>query len=159
MKDSADATLVTEITRGILSEIAPEEMPVFAAASRTYLADPKAALRQLESKDNVLGFGVEDVAGMVTPAALLATSETLDFLMHVAKKGVEDGLTGEISQIVKAMFARFRSSRDAPSPLTREHIDLIHRNVLAAARRQHLPTDKAQSLANAVTAQLVLSKE
>jgi hypothetical protein len=159
MKDSADATLVTEMARGILEEIAPEEVPVFAAASRAYLADPNGALRQLQSTDNVLGFGVEEVTVMVTPVALLVASEILPFLTRVAAKGVEDGLTGEISQIVKAMFARFRSSRDAPSPLTREHIDLIHRNVLAAARRQHLPTDKAQSLANAVTAQLVLSKE
>lgn len=160
MENAAGAILVTDVARDVLSEIAPEEMPIFAAASRAYFADPAAARQQLRSRDNVLGFGVEALTVVVTPAVLLILSEVFDFLTGVAAKATEEGLTKEIPQIIKAMFRKFHSSEpDIPSVLTREQIGLIHSNVLLAAKKLRLPAEKAQSLANAVTAQLVLPKE
>ena len=59
-----------------------------------------------------------------------------------------------------AMFKKSDSSKPtAPSILTKEQVGLVHGNVLLAAKKLRLPVDKAQSLANAVTAQLVLPKE
>jgi len=160
MESTAGATLITEVGRDVLSKIAPEETPIFAAASKAYFADPAAALRQLRSKDNVLGFGLEAVAVAVTPVILVALSEMFEFLTRVAAKAVEDGLAKEIPDVISAMFRKFHSAKpQTPSVLTREHIGLIHGNVLQAARRLRLPPDKAQSLADAVTAQLVLAKE
>ena len=160
MENTAGAAIITEVGRDVLSEIAPEEMPIFGAASNAYFADPAAALRQVPSRDNVLGFGVEAVAVVVTPVVLLALSEVLQFLTRVAAKAVEDGLAKEIPDVIRAMFRKFHSAKpQMPSVLTREHIGLIHGNVLLAARRLRLPPDKAQSLADAVTAQLVLARE
>src|SRR5262245_36782920 len=110
VESSANTALVTEVARDVLSEIAPQEIPILAAASRAYFADPAAALRQARSKDNVLGFGLEAAAVVVTPAVLLVTSEVLEFLTRVAKKAVEEGLTQEIPQVIKAMFRKFHSS-------------------------------------------------
>lgn len=160
MENSANATLVAEVARDVLAEIAPQEMPIFPAASRAYFADPAAVLEQSRSKDNVLGFGTEALAVLFTPAVLLVLSETLEYLTRVATKATADGLTKEIPEAIKAMFKRFHSSpADTPSGLTREHIALIHGNILATAKKLRLPAEKAQSLANAVTAQLVLPKE
>jgi hypothetical protein len=161
MEKSASTVLVSEVARDVLSDIAPQEMPIFAAASRAYFADPAAALQQFRSKDDVLGFGMEAVTVLVTPAVLLVVSEVLEFLTRVAAKATEDGLAKEIPEIIKAMFRKFHSSEPdvMPSVLTKEHMALIHENVLLAAKRLHLPAAKAQSLANAVTAQLVLPKE
>lgn len=160
MESSTDTALVTDVARDVLSEIAPQEIPILVAASRAYFADPTAALRQASSKDNVLGFGVEAAAVVVTPAVLLVMSEALDFLTRVAKKAIEEGLTAEIPQVIKAMFRKFHSSTPAvPSVLTKEQLALIHGNVQLAAKKLRLSPDQARSLANAVTAQLVLAKE
>jgi hypothetical protein len=160
MENSANTTLVAEVARDVLAEIAPQEMPIFAAASRAYFTDPAAALKQSRSKDNVLGFGTDALAVLFTPAVLLVLSETLEYLTRVAAKATADGLAKEIPEAIKAMFKRFHSSpADTPSGLTKEHIAMIHGNILATAKNLRLPAEKARSLANAVTAQLVLSKE
>ena len=160
MENSAGTLLVTEVARDVLSEIAPEEMPIFPAARRAYFADPAAAVRQLHAKDSVLGFGMEALAVAATPAVLAILSEVFGFLTRVAAKAVEDGLSQEIPQLIKAMFKKFHSSApDVPSVLTREQMGQIHSNVLLAAKKLRLPAEKAQSLADAVTAQLVLAKE
>jgi hypothetical protein len=160
MEKSVDTVLMTEVARDILTEVAPHEMPIFAAASRAYFADPAAALRQAHSKDNVLGFGIEAVTVVITPAVLSVMSEVLEYLTDIALKGVAQGLTEETSLIVKAMFKKFHSSTpNVPSVLTREHLAIVHDNVLLAAKKLRLPADQARSLANAVTAQLVLTKE
>jgi hypothetical protein len=159
MENSANATLVTEVARDVLAEIAPQEVPIFAATSRAYFADPAAALRQLRSKDDVLGFGLDTAAGLFTPVVLLLLSETLEYLTRVAAKAAADGLAKEIPELIKAMFKKFHSSRpDTPSVLTNEHIAMIHANILASAKKLRLPAEKARSLANAVTVQLVLPK-
>jgi len=160
MGNSSDTTLVADVARDVVSEIAPQEMPIFAAASRAYFADPDAALKHFRSKDYVLGFGLDAMAVLLTPVVLQVMSEVIEFLTRIAKKAVEDGVQKEASQLVAAMFAKFHSSKPAiPSVLTREQIGLIHGNVLSAAKKLRLPVDKAQSLANAVTAQLVLPNE
>jgi len=159
MDDSASATFVGDIARDVLSEIAPQEIPIFAATSRAYFANPEAALQHLRSKDNVLGFGT-DVAGLLfTPAVLLVLSETFQYLLRVATSATADGLAKEIPELIKAMFKKFQSSQpDTPSVLTREHIASIHGNILVSAKTLRIPAEKARSLANAVTAQLVLPK-
>jgi len=159
MPNAADAALVTDIAHDILCEIAPDELPIFAAASRAYAAAPAAALRGLGAKDEVLGFGMDALAAAATPVVLIVVSEVSQFLIGVAEKAVADGLTKEISEIVRAMFKRFhRSAPNVPSVLTREHIATIHGNVLMAAQRLRLPQDRARALADAVTAQLVLKE-
>jgi len=157
MPSTDDAALVTDVARDVLSEIAPEELPIFPAASRAYVADPAAALRGLGAKEEMLGFGMEALAAAATPVILIVVTEVFQFLTGVAAKAVADGLGSEISGLVKAMFKRFRpSAPDTPSILTRDHIAAIHNNVLLAARRLRLPQEKARALADAVTAQLVL---
>ena len=160
MEHSADAILVTDVAREVVSEIAPQEMPIFAAVSRAYFADPDDALKHFRSKDHVLGFGMEALAVLLTPVILQILSEVFEFLTTVAKKGVEDGVKKEVSELVAAMFKKFHSSKPTiPSILTKDQIGLVHGNVLLAAKKLRVPADKAESLANAVTAQLVLPVE
>ena len=159
MDDSASTTFVGDIARDVLSEIAPQEIPIFAATSRAYFANPEAALQQLRSKDNVLGFGTDAASFLFSPAVLLVLSETFQYLLRVAASATADGLAKEIPELIKAMFKKFQSSQpDTPSVLTREHIASIHGNILASAKKLRIPAEKARTLANAVTAQLVLPK-
>jgi hypothetical protein len=158
MDSAANAMLVTDIAYDVLVELAPQELPIFPAASRAYFANPAAALKQSRSKDSALGFGVDSFV-FFTPVVLPVLSEVVEFLTQVAEKAAEGGLAKEIPEIIKAMFRKFHSSEpDAPSILTREQIALVHAKILAAAKRQRMPPDQARSLADAVTARLVMSK-
>jgi hypothetical protein len=158
MKNTVEPTLVCEIARDVLAELAPEEMPIFPAASRTYFADPAAARKQTRSKDSALGFGVDSFV-FLTPVVLPVLSEVFEFLRQAAEKAAEAGLAKEIPEIIKGMFRKFHSAEpDTPTVLTREQIALIHGNVLAAAKRLRMPAETARSLADAVTARLVIPK-
>jgi hypothetical protein len=160
MQNAVDTTLVTDVARDVLSEVAPQEVPILAAASKAYFDDPAAALRQWQTRDDVLGFGLDSLTVLVTPAVLHIVSEVFESLLRVATKAVEEGLSKEIPQVIRAMFRRFHSADpDTPSVLTRQQIGLIHANVLQAAKKLRLPDVKAQSLADAIAAQLVLARE
>jgi hypothetical protein len=160
MGNATDATLVVEVARDLVSQIAPQELPLFSAASAAYYENPEAALKNIRSRDDFLGFGVDSLGALLTPVVLVVLSEVIGFLIDVAKKATEDGLAKEIPELVRAMFKRFRTSeRDQPPVLTGEQVGLVPRKVLLAAKRLRLTSDQAQSLANAVTAQLVLPPE
>jgi hypothetical protein len=160
MQNAIDPTLVTDIARDVLAELAPQEIPIFPAASRTYFADPPAALKQYRSKDNALGFGVDPLLVSLTPIVLHTLLETFEFLTDIAKKAVEAGLAKEIPEIVKAMFRKFHPSEPAAAlVLTSEQTTLIYENILESAKRLRFPPDKARSLADAIIARLAMLKE
>jgi len=155
MTDLTQNELVGEIARDVVTQIAPQELPIFRAVSEAYFANPGDALKSLKSEDRVLGFGLEPTAALLTPVVLRVLTEVFQFLLPIAKKAVEDGLGSEISVIIKRMFARFGCSK---SPiLTEEQIRLIHRKVLTAAKNLRLSDDKAASLANAVAVQFLVT--
>lgn len=155
--DSATNTLVTDIARDVLEELAPQELPILPAAARAYFANPAAALKQSRSKDSALGFGVDSFV-FLTPVVLPVLSEVFEFLREVAEKAVEAGLAKEIPEIIKGMFRRFQPSEPGSPVLTTDQIAIVHGKVLAAAKRLRLPRDEARSLADAVTARLVTQK-
>jgi hypothetical protein len=102
---------------------------------------------------------VDPTLAFITPVLLQVLSDAFEFLTDVAKKAVEAGLAKEIPEIIRGMFRKSHSSEpDAPPVLTREQIGLIHGDVMAAAKRLRMPPDKAQSLADAVIARLVMTK-
>lgn len=159
MENQVGVALVSDIARDVLTEVAPDEVPIFVPASKAYFSDPSGALKQSRSKDHVLGFGMDALPIVLTPVVLHILSEVYEFLWGIAKKAVAEGLSKEISQIVRSMFRKFHSSdTDGPVVLTSEQLALIHANILTTAKKLRVPTHKAESLANSITAQLVLPK-
>lgn len=157
MTDLTQKELVVEIARDVVTQIAPQELPIFQAVSDTYFADPGNTLKSLKSEDRMLGFGLDPTAILLTPVILHVMSEIFQFLTPIAKKAVEDGLGNEISQIIKRMFSRFHSSK--PPVLNNDQIKLIHKNVLMAAKNLRLSDDKAALLANAVAGQFLVDDQ
>lgn len=160
MKNSDSITIITVIARDILGKFSPKELPIFPEASRAYFVNPTAALRQFRSKDNVLGFGMDPLAVLLTPVVLHVLSEAYEFLAGIAEKAVEAALAKEIPELVRAMFKKYSSSgKNAPSALTKEQVGKVHSNILQAAKQLRLSEGKAKIIANAVTAQIILQGE
>ena len=155
--DNATNMLVTDVARDVLEELAPQELPILPAAARAYFADPAAALKQSRSKDSALGFGADSFV-FLTPVVLPVLSEIFEFLREVAEKSLEAGLAKEVPEIIKCMFRKFQPSEPGFPTLTTDQIAVVHGKVLAAAKRLRLPPHDARSLADAVTARLVMQR-
>jgi hypothetical protein len=157
MSNVEENELITSVARDILSDVAPQEIPIFPAVSRAYFADPERALKRRRTGDEALGFGADALAMLVTPVLLHILYEVQDILMEAAKKAVTDGLAKEIPEALKAMFKRFGGpAASIRSPLGKAQLELIHESVLSEARKLQLPDDKIEAIANAVTAHLVI---
>ena len=156
MTISVQERLIQDIASEVVSRVAPQEVPIFHAVSAAYFANPTRALKQSRSKDSVLGFGLASFAVVLTPAVLQILSEVLGFLTEIAKKAIETGLEKGLSEIVSGMFRKYNAA--TPSVLTAKQIAAVHDHALVAAKRLRLPASKAELLADAITAELVLSQ-
>jgi len=141
MADLTQNEMVGDIARDVVTQLAPQELPIFRAVSEAYFANPDHALKNLKSEDGVLGFGLDPTAFLFTPVVLHVLAEILQFLVPIAKKAVQDRLGLEIAEISKRMFKRF--GRSTVPVLTKEDIKLLYGKVLLAAKNLKLSDERA----------------
>src|SRR4051794_23947910 len=65
-----DDALVVEVARGVVRQVAPQEMPLFRANSEVYRKDPQKALRGESGRDQILAFGAGLDVTLLTPVVL-----------------------------------------------------------------------------------------
>ncbi|MBV8096675.1 MAG: hypothetical protein JO110_26210, partial [Acetobacteraceae bacterium] len=152
---SDEQAIIRDIGREVVAVAAPEELLIFHAASAAYFANPERALKTSRSRDNVLGFGLDPVGIVLTPVVLSIMHEVFGFLMEIAEGAIKAGLQRKISDLIRSMFKKNADS--GTSILTSRQIKAVHEKVLLAANKLQLPSSKAESLADAVTAQLALA--
>jgi hypothetical protein len=136
-----------DLARLVVSQVAPEELPVFGVIADASLADPG---RMLGSRDDVrerLGFGVGEAVALITPFAILVANEVVGYLTKCA---LDAGRTA-----VGRLFAR-KSKRpgqpvdqDPPLHLRDDQLRELRRIVVAKAVQLGLPQPKAELLADA----------
>jgi hypothetical protein len=155
MADVTHNELVGDIARDVVTQLAPQELPIFRAVSDAYFANPESALKNLKSEDGVLGFGLDPTAFLFTPVVLHVVSELVQFLLPIAKKAVQDRVGSEVAELSKRLFKRF--GRSTPPLLTQEDLTSLHRKVVQAAKNLHLSDERAAALANAVVVQCLVA--
>src|SRR5215475_6199891 len=94
MPDPQNQQLEAEFGRLLVAQLAPEELPLFGAMSRAFFADPKRARATRGGGDEILGFGLSEAAGLLTPAVLAAACHLALYLTEevgkaFAKAGVD----------------------------------------------------------------------
>jgi hypothetical protein len=152
---ASENEVIRDVARDIITQIAPNELRIFAGLSEDYFTNPREVLKNLKSEDKVLGFGTDSATALLTPIVYAALSEVFQVLINVAKTAVEDGLGSKISDVIKSMFRRFDSSQ--PSPLSLDQIALVREKVSRVLRAAKLPDDRADLIVNAVVGQLVIA--
>ena len=90
---SADDALVAALARASVERVAPEELPLFRATSQAYFDDP-SALERRESRDEMLGFGVDAAVMLVTPVALAVARDVIQFVADAAARAAREGRRG-----------------------------------------------------------------
>jgi hypothetical protein len=175
MIDKEQAQLISEVSRDLVTQLAPGELPVFEATRESYFEDPDRVLRGEHTKDEILGFGLEGMVGQMTPVILAVMTQVIAFLSGELKKQLQTESQGFLSDVVKKMFKKFRQRMDPESakapaaaaapPTAPAEPPAVPANLLSRVRevtlqnasRLELPKDRAEMLADAVVGSLVLA--
>jgi len=158
MTDLVEDQLVADVARDQVEQVAPQEAPIFPLLSEAYFQDPDKML-EAQGKDEMLGFGLEAGAVLLTPVVMTVTREVVEFVAGEVMKSVQTQSSGLISDFVKKIFKKFRSEAEAkgekvPPPLTREQIGQVKELALEKGRQLQLTPDQAELLADSLAGSL-----
>lgn len=146
--------LVAALARATVERAAPEELPLFGPMSEAYLADP-SALEAGKPRDEMLGFGVEAAAMLVTPVALQVARDVLGFLHDQLRERAREHGEGAIDRIIARLVGK-KDADDAAAPadLTDEQLEQVRALALEKARTLKLSEAKATLLADSLVGSL-----
>ena len=153
-------SVVAEVARDLVAQVAPEELPIFRENSAVYFADPDRALAPQAAADDMLGFGAGDVVTLVTPVALLLVTEVLKAVGSELGKSAGKQGADALSSLAGRVFRKFRGGADAnaaPPLLRPEQLPEFRRRALERARILGLPEYEAGLLVDALMGSLVVS--
>ncbi|MEV5145156.1 hypothetical protein AB0L14_12080 [Streptomyces sp. NPDC052727] len=149
---AADGTRVRDVVHDVVVEVAPEELPLVAGLAGF---DDATAVRRLGGRGrrrDTLGFGLGEVAALVTPVVWLALDQAAQRIVGTA---VDSGVSRAASALRK-LFRRPAEAVTVP-PLTREQLAQVRESVLKTAAQRGLEEERASTIADAVVARLALA--
>lgn len=144
---------VRDVVRDVVAEVAPEEQPLVAGLSRF---DDATVVRRLSGRGRQrepLGFGLGEVAALVTPVVWLAVNQTAQRIVGAAL----DGAAGKARAALRRLLRRPPETVTVP-PLSREQLAMVRQLVLEVAAERNLEEERALTVADAVVARLALAE-
>jgi hypothetical protein len=158
MAASTTVRTADELARRVVRKIAPEELSSFDIVAAPYLQSPKQAERRLrQAHDDPLGFGLGDIVAMATPVIALVSGSVITAVSDSVGKAVTDSTTNA----VRKAWRKLRGKPDTPlelppTPLTTAQLAEVRQIALERALSLGMDQQKADALADAVVAALVL---
>ncbi|ATB28265.1 hypothetical protein [Melittangium boletus] len=163
MIDQDQEQIISELSRDLVRQLAPGELPRFEATSSAYFEDPDKVRREVSPQDEILGFGMGEILTQMTPAILAVVTQVVAFLAGEVKQQLKTESTGFVGEFVKGMFKRFKEGMDKTQArrqgisMTPELLTRVRETTFQNATQLNLPRDQATVLANAVVGSLSLS--
>jgi hypothetical protein len=147
-----------ELARRVVRKIAPEELSSFDIVAAPYLERPNQAERRLrQAHDDPLGFGLGDIVAMATPVIALVSGSVITAVSDSVGKAVRDGTTSTARKAWRKLRGKPTEPLELPStPLTKAQLTEVRQIALERARSLGMKQQKAEALADAVIAALVL---
>jgi hypothetical protein len=145
---------VHDVVRDVVTRTAPHELPLVDGLSRLD-EDRVVRLLRRRRRDERLGFGLAEVAAVVTPVVWIAVDEASRMGVKVAA----DGIGGRVRVAARRVFGRRAAGASGPltvPQLSREQLAAVHERVLIGAGSAGLDGPAAQGLADHVVARLAL---
>ena len=152
--------LLNEAAYRLVSEIAPEEIPIYVEVRNEYFADPEGFVRPSQGDDEVLGIGEVIAIKTITKIVFPILNPILSYLLNAVTETVQEELGEEASNWIKTLF----TPEQPPQPI----FDQAELEVIAAtineiatteAARLGLEPQQAQTVSDAVIARLALAKQ
>jgi hypothetical protein len=151
MMTSVQDQLIDEIARDVVSQIAPDELPIFQVVSKAYFKNPEKAIKNFKASDDLLGFGLGSEIVALTPVILVASSEVIKFLWELFKDVGKDLIAEKIEGMLNGT-----PPSNVPA-LKSEHLPQIREIVLQTTKRCDIPEKTATLIADAVVGQFAVS--
>jgi len=156
--------LIQEISKGVVAEIAPEELDLFDELVIEYFQDPTPPDLSAKPKDDPLGFGLGEVLIAVTPAATAMVSEVLKYVMNESLTTAKEESAEAVKKQVKKLFnPEKRDAKPAKKedgevrPLNKDQLEQVKKLARKQAIKFGIGSDKAEKMAIALIGSLALS--
>lgn len=143
---------IRDVVRDVVAEVAPEELPLVAGLARF---DDVTVVRRLGDRGRrreTLGFGLGEIAALVTPVVWLAVNQAAQRIVGAAV----DGTVGRAGSALRKLLRRSGEHVTVP-PLTREQLSGVRKSVLEVAAQRGLEAERASVIADAVVARMALA--
>jgi hypothetical protein len=146
MSDQPDE-VVGALGYELVSQLAPEELPLYPALLRQF-QDPKGGKgRGRSSDDQLLGFGAAEAVTMLTPVIL---SFSRSFWEALVAEAAHSAVSGILDHIKAHRPGRHEAAAATPPRLTDSQLQLVRTVAERQARRLEVPEDQAKLLADAM---------
>lgn len=147
---------VRDLVRSVVAELAPDELPLVEGLCRFDDATVVRRLSRRGGRREPLGFGLGEVAALVTPVVWLVLDGVAQQTAETTATRITEGMTAMMRRLLPGRRP-VRAVR--MEPLTREQLVTVRAHVLAASEQRGLARARAEGIADAVVARLVLSDE
>jgi hypothetical protein len=149
--------LVGDLSRDLVTQVAPQELPLFRANSEVFFRNPDELAVNRKAKDDMLGFGDGGIIVLITPVVLMVTQQVVLFVIEQVKKSAQEQGSALIDESVKKMFKKFRPvDGKKPNPLTAEQLAQVRKVALKKAQELKLSDERARLLADALVGSLAI---
>jgi hypothetical protein len=155
---------ITELAYPLVSRFAPKELPLFPVIAAAYFRNQDNALKGQQSKEEPLGFGLEEIISLLTPIILTVVASVVTFTSTLLQQAMVTAGADAISTHIKKLFRHPRSKQPSlppahPTVLTAEQLALVWTCAYEKALQLKLPEDMAHLLADAIVGRLQLAQE
>jgi hypothetical protein len=144
--------VVTEISRELVAEVAPEELELVDELLDDYYANPTVHA----SKDNPLGFGSEFLAAS-TPVIAMALQTLFNFILNEVWVSAQKESAILIAEKMKSLFNPKKEKAEPALGLTRDQLEKAKQLIRKEAVRGGMNPKKAEDLALKVVARISLT--
>ena len=150
--------LVGDLSRDLVTQVAPQELPLFRANSEIFFRNPDELAVNRKAKDDMLGFGDGGIIVLITPVVLMVTQQVVQFVIEQVKKSAQEQGSALIDESVKKMFKKFRPvDGKKPNPLTADQLAQVRKVALKKAQELKLSDERARLLADALVGSLAIA--
>jgi len=143
--------VVTEVSRELVAEVAPEELELVDELLDDYYANPTVH----EPTDNPLGFGSEFLAAS-TPVIAMALQTLFNFILNEVWVSAQKESAVLIAQKMKVLFNPTKETAEPLLGLTREQLEKAKQLIKKEAVRGGMKPKKAEDLALKIVARIAL---
>jgi len=160
----AYGTLIADLTRDLIAQLAPQELPLVRQISEAFLIRPERILHSQSAHAGGMEFDREaEKVNLLTPPALVVITAVFQMLETQRQQGMPAEHRSESREAVRRVFKKFRpgesQSTEYSEALTQDQATAIYTVALEKAKQLDLPPEQAEELAEAIVESLVVVDE
>jgi hypothetical protein len=154
--NAEDRALVTELSRRVVAEIEPDELPLFDDLIAEYFTESTPPAETDVVTDEPLGYSLGRTPSSITPVAATLASNLLNHLLtETLKLNPNGGSQDDFKPKVKALFG---ASEAEPVDLGQDEMERTHAMIVRQAKSMDLDDHQAKQAADVLLGHLVTSR-